>query len=512
MKEGVDILANAVKATLGPAGRNVLIRTPSGKARITKDGVTVAKVIELKDKLQDMGARIVKEAATKTVDLAGDGTTTSTLLAQEMITLGLDALSKDANPVEIKKGMDIAISKVVAHIRDHKKPLDPENMEWVATISANNNPEIGRLVCHALNQVGVDGTLTLENSKTTEDHFEKVEGLRFDRGYIHPAMVNNSKKMAVDFENPYILLCERKISSHTDLTAAWKIAHTHKRPLLIIAEDVDGDALGTIIATRAQTGQPLAAIKLPGFGNMQLQTLEDVACITGGKVVSEMKGEFASQIDVSYLGTAKNVIITATTTTIVGGGGARVDIERRIEEVKALIENHDNEYEKDKIKKQRLAKLVNGVGILYVGAQTEVEQSEKKDRIDDALCATKAALEEGVVPGGGVAYLRAAETLSPETLSPDQQKGMEIVRKSLFAPIYTILNNAGLNPEEVVDRIATKSGYDVGYNVKSGKIEHFFLSGVIDAAKVTRVALENAGSVASMFLTMECAIVDDDSK
>lgn len=513
MKRGVDTLANAVKATLGPAGRNVIIRNEqSGQPRITKDGVTVARTIHLEDKYEDMGAQLVKQAATKTVQMAGDGTTTSTLLAQEMISRGMEALGKEANAVEIKKGIDLAVKEVVAHLKENAIQPNPENMEWVATISANNNPTIGKLVYNAIQQVGPDGSITLSNSKTAECYLEKVDGLQLDRGYIHPIMINDIQKGVANFQDALIMLCERKLSSHLDLHAAWNIASANKRPLLIIAEDVDGDALGTIMASRATKGFPIAAIKLPGFGNMQYQMLEDIACITGGKVISEMKGDIPSQIDPSYLGSAKQVTISATHTTLIGGGGTKKAIADRIEEVKALIANHPDVFEQDKMKKQRLAKLVNGVGILYVGATTELERDELRDRIDDALCATRAAIEEGVVPGGGIAYLRAASAISYKCDNHHQGIGWEIVKNSLLAPVSTIIANAGKECSPLLKVLKDMKEYDGGYNAKTDKYEDFFATGIIDAAKVARVALENAASIAGMFLTTECAIADTSDK
>ena len=511
MKAGVDKLADAVKVTLGPGGRNVVIRNErDGKPKITKDGVTVARVINLPDKFEDIGAQMVKMAAEKTAVMAGDGTTTSTLLAQIIIKEGMAAVDAGANPVEIKKGIDRAVSCVVANLKKQSKPVTDDSMAEVAAISANNNMEIGVLVAGALKQVGNDGVVYLQPSKTAETFVEKVDGLQLDKGYISPYMCNNTHKMTVEFDEALILMVERKISTYSEIETALLIANKNGLPLLIICEDIDGEALATIIANKVRQNLPYAAIKLPGYGNMQLQMLDDIAVVTGGKVVSEQQGHVLRQIDANFLGRAKHVVINSTTTSIVGGKGKKESISARIDQVKALIQSAPNEFEADKIRKQRLAKLTNGVAIIHVGATTEVEMSEKKDRIDDALCATRAAIEEGIVPGGGTAYIR---TIQPVQLltgeNDDQDKGIAIILRALEEPLRQIVANAGKDVEEIVKTVKVEgTGYDYGYNAKKEEFELLYESGIIDSTKVSRVAIEHAASVGAMFLTTECGIVD----
>ena len=516
MKQGVDKLANAVKVTLGAGGRNVTIRDErTGKPKVTKDGVTVARVINLPDKVEDMGAQLIKAAAEKTAALAGDGTTTSTLLAQVIITEGLKHMdSASANPVNMKRGIDKAVTAVLVSLREQSQTVTLDNIERlvnVATISANNDGEIGKIVADAMKRVGADGVVTLQESKTAETYIERVDGLQIDKGYISPFFVNNLPKMSVDFEDAIILLYDRKISLYMDLEPLLNFAIGNKKPLLIIAEDVEGEALATLIANRTQRAFPFAAIKHPGFGNMSLQMLEDIASLTGGKVVSDSKGDILKNIKFTeYVGRAAKITITNVTTTITGGKGKKDDIADRIQQVKALIDNNPNEIEKEKLRKWRLAKLANGVGVIHVGATTEVEMKEKKDRIDDSLCATKAALEEGILPGGGVSYIRALQAI--ETLTSedkDEQIGINIIRKALEEPLMQMLTNAGVqNIEEVINTVKACADADGGYNLKTGAYEAFFTTGIIDPSKVARVALENAASVGAMFLTTECAIVD----
>ncbi len=515
MKEGVDMLANAVKVTLGAGGRNVTIREErTRKPKVTKDGVTVARTINLPDKLQDMGAQLIKAAAEKTAALAGDGTTTSTLLAQVIITEGLTYMdSNNANPVSIKRGIDQAVTAVTAALKSQSKSvtLENENLISVATISANNDPEIGKLVADAMKRVGSDGVVTLSESKTAETYIERVDGLQIDRGYISPFFVNNPAKMSVEFEDAIILIYDRKISLYMDLEPLLNFAIGNKKPLLIIAEDVEGEALATLIANRTQRSFPFAAIKHPGFGNMSLQMLDDIATLTGGKVVSEAKGDILKNLKFTdYVGRAAKISITNVTTTITGGKGKKADIEDKIQQVKALIENHTNEYEKEKLTKWRLAKLANGIAVIHVGATTEVEMKEKKDRIDDSLCATKAAIEEGILPGGGVAYIRARQAIKDlSNDNKDEQIGIEIVRKALEEPLRQMLANAGIeDTDSIIKGVKAAVDPDFGYNVKTNTFENFYQTGVIDPAKVSRVALENAASVGAMFLTTECAIVD----
>lgn len=511
MKDGVDKLANAVKATLGPKGRNVTIRRddPNHTIVVTKDGVTVARIINLIDKHEDMGARMVKMAAEKTALLAGDGTTTSTLLAQTIINEGISAVDLGCNPMDVKKGIDKAVEIVVSSIRKSAVPVTDEKLVDVATIAANNDREIGELVADAILKTGKDGVIYLDNSPTSETYTKVTEGIIIDRGYISPYFVNVPAKMTVEFENPLILFSERKISMLSEIKHLLATAITNKRPLLIVAEDVDGEALQTLLVNKRDGGHKFAAIKQPGFGNMQIQMMEDIALMTGGKIVSQSLGQAWEKVDNSFFGSADKVVITSTSTSIIGAHGKKEQIDGRIDEIRALIENAPNEVEKEKLKKLRLAKLTNGTGIIYVGAQTEIEVGEKKDRIDDAICATRSALAEGILPGGGVGYLRAIASLPKSFENKDENKGLEIVRTALEAPLRQMLLNGGMkNADAVVNKIVENEDPDFGFNVKTGEYNCMVASGVIDPAKVSRVALENAASVGGLFITTECSIVD----
>lgn len=514
MKIGVDKLADAVKVTLGPMGRNVSIYNErEGKPKLTKDGVTVARSITLEDKYEDTGAQLVKEAATKTAFLAGDGTTTSTVLAQVIISEGMKALEKGANPVSIKRGMDNAVALVIGSLKEQSTPVTSDKLISIATISANNDEEIGKTVAGALNKVGEDGVVYLTASKTPVTHVEFVEGLQLDRGYISQHFVNNLSKMIVDFADAYILLYDRKISTFKDIEGVLNIAVNAKRPLLIIAEDVDAEALATLVTNKTRGGLPFAAIKLPGMGNMQMQILEDIAVITGATVINEQAGHVLQNTTANQLGQAKQIVISAISTKIIGGKGNKKLIEERITQVKALMESLGNEFEADKMKKQRLAKLSNGVGIIHVGAATDVEIGEKMDRFDDAVCATKAAMAEGVVPGGGTAYIRALSALPECYTDKDENIGLGLIKLALCAPLSQMCINAGrVDHERVINAvILNKEGNSAnGYNVKEDKFENLLSTGIIDPTKVARVALQHASSVAAMFLTTECAIIPVD--
>lgn len=512
MKDGVDKLANAVKATLGPSGRNVCIRREQQPHTpyLTKDGVTVARTINLVDKVEDMGAQLVKMAAEKTALIAGDGTTTSTLLAQIIITQGMTALEGNANPVDIKRGMDKAVAIIVDSLKNQSQPVTPENLINIATIAANNEQAIGELVADAIQKTGNDGVIHLTGSKTTETYFELTEGIQIDRGYISPYFVNNSAKMTVEFENALILFSERKISILKDIKHLLELSIQKKQPLLIIAEDVDGEALATLLASKVERGLKFCAIKQPGFGNMQLQMFEDIAVMTGGKVVSPQMGQSWEKVDVTFFGKADKIIITANNTSIIGAKGQKSAIDERIQEIRALIENTKSDFEREKLKNLRLAKLTNGTGIIYVGGQTEVEMKEKLDRIDDAKCATYAAIAEGIVPGGGAAYIHASKTLPASFGNKDENIGLDIIRNAALAPFWQISVNVGKTVpqiESTIDQIK-QSEITYGYNAKTDKCEDLFVSGIIDPAKVARTALENAASVGGMFLTTECAISD----
>ncbi len=518
MKDGVDKLADAVKVTLGAKGRNVAIRDErTGKPKLTKDGVTVARSINLPDKTEDMGAQLVKAAAEKTAVMAGDGTTTSTLLAQVIIAEGMKCMDANSNPVDVKKGIDKAVAAVVAHLKSRSTPvgIKSELLVNVATISANNDAEIGEIVAGTLQEVGSDGVVTVLESKTEKTYSEIVEGLQIDKGYISPYFVNNPAKMAVEFADALIFMSERKITKLDEIQRVLEFANAQNppRPLLIIAEDVEAEALAVLVANKVRKNFQYAAIRLPGFGNMSLQMLEDVATITGGQVMSEQRGDMVKNIDLSkYLGRADHITISSTLTNITGGKGSKKDIQAKIENLKGLIESNPSEYEKDKIRKQRLAKVSNGVGIIYVGANTEVEMKEKKDRIDDAVCATKAAMEEGISPGGGIAYLKSIPSVDKLTFeNVDENLGVEIVIKALKSPIEQMLYNAGVSKDksyDIIKNLSDDGEYHYGYNLHTGAFEDFRVTGILDPTKVSRCALENAASVGSMFLTTACAITD----
>lgn len=509
LKKGVDELANAVKVTLGPKGRNVIIEKKFGAPHITKDGVSVAKEIELSDPYENMGAQIVKEVASKTGDDAGDGTTTATVLAQSIITVGLKNVAAGANPMDLKRGIDKAVAKVVASIKSQAKEVgdDYSKIEQVATISANNDNEIGKLIADAMAKVKKEGVITVEEAKSMDTTVDVVEGMQFDRGYLSPYFVTNTEKMEVEFENPFILIHDKKISSLKDILPILEATAQSGRPLLIIAEDIDGEALTTLVVNRLRGALKIAAVKAPGFGDRRKEMLEDIAILTGGMVISEEKGIKLESATIDMLGTAEKVTINKDNTTIVNGAGEKGNIADRINQIKAQIEVTKSSYDKEKLQ-ERLAKLAGGVAVLYVGAPSEVEMKEKKDRVDDALSATRAAVEEGIVPGGGVTYIRAIESL--EGLKGDNQDettGIEIIKRAIEEPLRQIIANAGKEGAVFVQKVKEGKG-DFGYNARSDKFENFFEAGVIDPAKVTRVALENAASIAGMMLTTECVIAE----
>ena len=509
LKQGVDALANAVKVTLGPKGRNVIIEKKYGAPQITKDGVTVAKEIELEDSVNNLGAQLVKEVATKTGDAAGDGTTTATVLAQAIINVGLKNVTSGANPMDLKRGIDKAVAEVVKSIRKQSQIVgnDYDKIEQVATISANNDSEIGALIAEAMKKVSKDGVITIEEAKGTDTTIEVVEGMQFDRGYISPYFVTNTEKMECEMENPYILIHDKKISSLKELLPILEPAVQSGRPLLIIAEDVDSEALTTLVVNRLRSNLKICAIKAPGFGDRRKEMLEDIAILTGGMVISEERGLKLESATLEMLGTAEKVTIDKDNTIIVNGAGKKQSIADRINQIKAQIAATTSDYDREKLQ-ERLAKLSGGVAVLYVGAGSEVEMKEKKDRVDDALSATRAAIEEGIVPGGGVSYIRAIEEVAKLKGSNDDEKtGIEIIRRAIEEPLRQIVTNAGKEGAVVVQKVSEGTG-DFGYNARMDKYENLLAAGVVDPAKVTRVALENAASIAGMFLTTECVIVD----
>lgn len=509
LKQGVDKLANAVKVTLGPKGRNVVIDKKFGAPHITKDGVSVAKEIELADAVENMGAQMLKEVASKTGDDAGDGTTTATVLAQSIINVGLKNVTAGANPMDLKRGIDKAVARVVASIKDQSEQVgeNSDKIKQVAQISANNDEKIGSLIAEAFQAVTKDGVITVEEAKGIETEVKTVEGMQFDRGYISPYFITNSDKMEADMESPYILLYDKKISTMKDLMPVLEPVAQSGRPLVIIAEDVDGEALSTLVVNRLRGSLKVAAVKAPGFGDRRKDMLQDIAILTGAEVISEEKGIRLEQATIEMLGQAEKITIDKENTTIVNGSGNKETIEERVDQIRTLISNTTSDYDKEKLQ-ERLAKLAGGVAVLYVGASSEVEMKEKKDRVDDALSATRAAVEEGIVPGGGVAYIRAIETLDGlEGENDDETLGIEIVKKAIEAPLRQIVTNAGGEGAVVIDKV--KSGKDdFGYNARKEVYENLLSAGVIDPAKVTRVALENAASIAGMFLTTECVISD----
>ena len=509
LKKGVDALANAVKVTLGPKGRNVVIGKKFGAPHITKDGVTVAKEIELEDEVENMGAQMVKEVASKTADIAGDGTTTATVLAQAIINAGLKNVAAGANPMDLKRGIDKAVSDVVKNLRKLSKEIGSDNskVEQIATISANNDEAIGALIAKAMQDVGKDGVITVEEAKGIETEVVTVEGMQFDRGYLSPYFVTNTEKMITEMENPMILICEKKISSMKELLPILEPVAQSSKGLIIIAEDVDGEALGTLVVNRIRGSLKVAAVKAPGFGDRRKAMLEDIAILTGGQVISEERGMTLENTTIDMLGTAEKVEIDKDNTTIVNGKGKKADITARVGQIKAQIEATTSDYDKEKLQ-ERLAKLSGGVAVLYVGAPTEVEMKEKKDRVDDALAATRAAVEEGIVAGGGVALLRAIESLDKiKTVNEDEMTGVAIVKRAAEEPLRQIIANAGQEGAVIVQEV--KAGKDdFGYNARTEKFENLVKAGVVDPTKVTRIAVENAASIAAMLLTTECVIAD----
>ncbi len=509
LKQGVDQLANAVKVTLGPKGRNVIIEKKFGAPHITKDGVTVAKEVELDDAMQNLGAQLVKEVASKTGDQAGDGTTTATVLAQSIVSVGLKNVTAGANPMDLKRGIDKAVSEVVKSIKAqaHEVGADYDKIEQVATISANNDAVIGKLIADAMRKVSKDGVITIEEAKGTDTTIEVVEGMQFDRGYISPYFVTNTESMEVEMEKPYILIYDKKISNLKELLPILEPAVQSGRPLLIIAEDVDSEALTTLVVNRLRAQLKICAVKAPGFGDRRKEMLEDIAILTGGIVISEEKGIKLESATLDLLGSAEKVTVNKDNTTIVNGAGAKENIATRVAQIKAQIANTTSDYDREKLQ-ERLAKLAGGVAVLYVGAASEVEMKEKKDRVDDALSATRAAIEEGIVPGGGVTYIRAIKSLDGlKGENDDEQTGIEIVKRAIEEPLRQIVTNAGKEGAVVVQKVSEGTD-DFGYNARLDKYENLFKAGVVDPAKVTRVALENAASIAGMFLTTECVIVD----
>ncbi|MFL2571185.1 MAG: chaperonin GroEL [Parvicellaceae bacterium] len=513
LKKGVDALANAVKATLGPKGRNVVIDKKFGAPQITKDGVTVAKEIELADAVENMGAQMVKEVASKTNDIAGDGTTTATVLAQAIINTGLKNVAAGANPMDLKRGIDKAVATVITELKKLSNEVGSDNdkIKQVATISANNDEAIGSLIAEAMKVVGNDGVITVEEAKGTETEVKTVEGMQFDRGYLSPYFVTNADKMIAELENPHILIYDKKISNMKDLLPVLEPVAQSGNPLLIIAEDVDGEALATLVVNKIRGSLKIAAVKAPGFGDRRKAMLEDIAILTGGTMISEERGFKLENATLDMLGTCEKIEIDKDNTTVINGAGNKDDILARTNQIKAQIETTTSDYDKEKLQ-ERLAKLAGGVAVLYVGAATEVEMKEKKDRVDDALAATRAAVEEGIIPGGGIGYIRAAEALDEKSgLNEDENTGIKIVKRAIEEPLRTIIANAGGEGAVIVQKV--KEGKkDYGFNARTETYENLFESGVIDPTKVSRSALENAASIASMLLTTECVIADEPSE
>ena len=513
MKRGVDILSNAVKVTLGPQGRNVVLEKKFGASAITKDGVSVAKEIELEDPIENMGAQMVKEVASKTADAAGDGTTTATVLAQAIIAEGMKNVAAGANPMDLKRGIDKATEAVVQQLKQQSQTVgnDTDKIRQVATVSANNDENIGSLIAEAFKKVGKEGVITVEEAKGTTTTVEVVEGMEFDRGYISPYFVTNPDKMEAELQDPYVLIYDKKISVMKDMLPLLEKTAQSGRPLLIIAEDLDGEALATLVVNKLRGTLKVAAVKAPGFGDRRKEMLEDIAVLTGGVVISEDRGYKLENADISYLGTADAVTIDKDNTTIVGGKGKKEDIQARVGQIKGQIASSTSDYDKEKLQ-ERLAKLSGGVAVLYVGAATEVEMKEKKDRVDDALHATRAAIEEGIVPGGGVAYIRALESLDHLSGSnPDETTGIAIVRRAIEEPLRQIVRNCGLEGSIVVQQVRQGKN-DYGFNARTEQYESLLTTGVIDPTKVTRIALENAASIAGLLLTTECVISDRPKK
>ena len=509
LKKGVDELANAVKVTLGPKGRNVIIEKKFGAPQITKDGVSVAKEIELSDAYMNTGAQLVKSVASKTGDDAGDGTTTATVLAQAIITEGLRNVTAGANPMDLKRGIDKAVSKIVESIKAQSEEVgaDYDKIEQVATISANNDSEIGKLIADAMRKVSKDGVITIEEAKSRDTTIGVVEGMQFDRGYLSAYFITDTEKMECEMENPYVLIYDKKITNLKDMLPILEPAVQTGRPLLIIAEDVESEALTTLVVNRLRTQLKICAVKAPGFGDRRKDMLEDIATLTGGIVISEEKGIKLEQATLEMLGSCGRITVSKDNTTIVDGSGNREAIAQRVAQIKAQIATTKSDYDKEKLQ-ERLAQLAGGVAVLYVGAASEVEMKEKKDRVDDALCATRAAIEEGIVPGGGVTYIRAIDSLeSVEVVNSDEKTGVAIVKRAIEEPLRQIVANAGKEGAVVVQKVREGQG-DFGYNARTDVYENMLAAGVVDPAKVTRVALENAASIAGMFLTTECVIVE----
>jgi chaperonin GroEL len=509
LKKGVDELSNAVKVTLGPKGRNVIIQKSFGSPTITKDGVTVAKEVELKDNAENMGAQMVKEVASKTSDLAGDGTTTATVLAQAIFTTGLKNVTAGANPMEIKRGIEIAVAKVLESLKSQTRQIGDsfDKIEQVASISANNDATIGKLIAEAMAKVKKEGVITIEEAKSMETSVDVVEGMQFDRGYISPYFVTDTEKMEAVYETPYVLIHDKKISIMKDLLPILEKAAQTGRPLVIISEDVESEALATLVVNKIRGALKVVAVKAPGFGDRRKEMLEDVAILTGGTVISEEKGYKLEDATLGYLGQAEKITVDKDNTTIVSGKGKKENIEARVKQIKVQIDNTTSDYDREKLQ-ERLAKLAGGVAVIHVGAASEVEMKERKDRFEDALHATRAAIEEGIIPGGGVAYLRAIDTIADlKGENEDQTTGVAIIRRSLEEPLRQIVENAGLEGSVVVQRVREGKG-DFGFNARTEKYENLFESGVIDPTKVARVALENAASIAGMLLTTMCLLAD----
>jgi len=509
MKKGVDALADAVKVTLGPKGRNVVIEKKFGSPAVTKDGVTVAKEIELEDPIENMGAQMVKEVASKTADVAGDGTTTATVLAQSIIGEGLKNVAAGANPMDLKRGIDKAVTAVVENLRKQSQTVgnDNQKIEQVATISANNDSTIGKLIAQAMQKVGNEGVITVEEAKGTETTVDVVEGMQFDRGYLSPYFVTNTEKMQVELQNPYILIYDKKISTLKDILPILESTVQSGRPLVIIAEDVDGEALATLVVNKLRGSLKIAAVKAPGFGDRRKEMLQDIAVLTGGTVISEEQGYKLENATIESLGQAESITIDKDNTTVIGGKGQKEGIEGRVNQIKAQIESTTSDYDREKLQ-ERLAKLSGGVAVLYVGAATEVEMKEKKDRVDDALHATRAAVEEGIVPGGGSAFIRSIESLNGlKGENADETTGIAIVRRALEEPLRQIVANAGIEGSIIVQKVKEGTA-DFGFNARTEIFENLLAAGVIDPTKVGRVALEHAASIAGMLLTTECVIAD----
>jgi chaperonin GroEL len=510
LKRGVDALANAVKVTLGPKGRNVVIDKKFGSPQVTKDGVSVAKEIELKDPIENMGAQMVKEVASKTADQAGDGTTTATVLAQAIVTAGLKNVAAGANPMDLKRGIDKAVSAVVDSLKSQSQQVGDDNqkIQQVATISANNDEVIGKLIADAMAKVGKEGVITVEEAKGTETEVKTVEGMQFDRGYLSPYFVTNAEKMEAELDSPFILIYDKKISSMKELLPILELVVQTGKPLVIIAEDLEGEALATLVVNKIRGSLKIAAVKAPGFGDRRKAMLEDIAILTGGTVISEERGFKLENADLTYLGRAEKITIDKDNTTIINGAGTKDDITSRVNQIKAQIENTTSDYDKEKLQ-ERLAKLAGGVAVLYIGAASEVEMKEKKDRVDDALHATRAAVEEGIVAGGGVAYIRAISALDNlKGINEDETTGIAIIKRSIEEPLRQIVANAGGEGSVVVNKVREGKA-DFGYNARTEVYENLIAAGVIDPTKVSRVALQNAASVAAMILTTECILAEE---